>query len=59
MSETKVRPAFKILLLIALVMYIIGVCLIQADLYRKMGDIDHAMMHLAEKSAHDAQEESH
>lgn len=58
MSEVTIKPAFKILLLIALVIYIIGSCLIQADLYNRLGNVEHELMHLTEKTVHNAQEEA-
>ncbi len=41
-----VRPAFKKLLLVAVVVYVIGSCLIQADLYRRLGEAEHILDHL-------------
>ena len=42
----EVRPIFKILLIIALAIYIIGNCAIQADLYARYSRIKHAMVHI-------------
>lgn len=39
------RPIYKKLLIAAIVIYVIGSCIIQADLYRKIGEIEHEMMH--------------
>lgn len=49
MNET--RPVFRYLLIVAFVIYVAGVCLIQTDLYWKVGNLEHSAMHaVMEKS---------
>ena len=46
-SENKIvgaRPIFKKLLIAAIVIYVIGCCMIQADLYRKVIEVEHQLM---------------
>jgi hypothetical protein len=39
------RPVFRYLLIVAVVIYVVGVCLIQTDLYWKVGSLEHSAMH--------------
>jgi hypothetical protein len=41
-----VKPVFKRLLIAALVVYVIGMCVIQTNMYFRLGRIEHAMMHM-------------
>lgn len=43
---TAVRPIYKKLLLIAIVIYVIGVSVALADLYCKIGNIEHTLSHM-------------
>jgi hypothetical protein len=52
MRETK--PVFRYLLIVAIAIYMIGVCFTQADLYRRMGDLEHAAMHAARDNGNPA-----
>lgn len=40
-----IGPLYRKLLLIAFALYLIGVCYIQCDLYRRMGAIEHFIAH--------------
>lgn len=40
-----IRPIYKKLLIAAIVVYIIGVAFILADIYMKVGEIEHALTH--------------
>jgi hypothetical protein len=42
----KIRPIYKKLLIAAIVLYITGVTFILADLYMKVGEIEHALIHI-------------
>ncbi|MBU4487791.1 MAG: hypothetical protein KKI13_01840 [Candidatus Omnitrophica bacterium] len=42
----KIRPVFKKLLIAAIVVYVIGTCVIMAELYYKVGNIEHALAHM-------------
>ena len=42
----KIRPVFKKLLIAAIVVYVIGTCAIMAELYHKVGKIEHALTHI-------------
>jgi len=44
-KETAVRPVFKKMLILAIAIYVIGMCMIQADIYHKIGCIEHSMVH--------------
>ena len=45
-EKLSVRPVYKKLLIVAVVLYVIGVCIIQSDLYHKLGCIEHSLMHI-------------
>lgn len=47
MEKPAVRPIYKKLLIAAIVFYIIGSCLIQADLYNRLGEIEHKLAHIS------------
>ena len=51
MEENKksVRPIFKFLLIVAIALFVIGSCIIQADLYYKVGRLEHTMSHILGK----------
>jgi len=38
------RPIYKRLLVAAIVIYVIGSCIIYADIYQKLGEIEHRLM---------------
>lgn len=42
-----VRPIYKILLIIAIVFYVIAACIIHADLYYKVGRLEHKLDHIS------------
>lgn len=46
------RQIYKILLIVALAVYVIGTSVIMSDLYHKVGQIEHNMMHSGAKSCH-------
>ena len=41
-----VRTGFKISLIIAIVIYLIGTCLMLVDLYHTVGKIEHTLLHV-------------
>ncbi len=41
-----IRPIFKKLLIAAIVIYIIGSCIIHADVYSRLGEIEHKLVHV-------------
>ena len=43
----KIRPIYKKLLITAIVIYITGVTFILADIYMKIGKIEHALTHMS------------
>lgn len=43
--DTSMRPIYKKLLIIAVVLYVIGICLIQVDMYISLGRIEHMLIH--------------
>ena len=52
MEKHYARPIYKKLLILALVVYIIGSCIIMTDLYIKVGKIEHSMVHGGSVSIH-------
>lgn len=44
------RPIYRMLLLAALIFYVVGVCLIQVDMYRKIGRVEHTVCHMTGKT---------
>ena len=44
---TEVRPIFKKILIVAIVLYVVSVTYALADIYTTLGRLDHKMMHLA------------
>lgn len=42
----RIRPVFRKLLIAAIVIYVIGACIIMADLYYKAGNTEHALAHM-------------
>lgn len=44
---TKIKPIYKKLLIMAIVIYVIGVTFILADMYMKIGKIEHALSHMS------------
>lgn len=50
-----VRPIYKILLGLAIVGYVIASCIMHADLYHKLGQIEHILAHIS--SGHTGPEE--
>jgi hypothetical protein len=54
------RPVYRYLLIVAIIVYVIGVCLVQVDLYNKTGELEHQALHAAaEKGAHGGGHEGH
>ncbi|MDD5681659.1 MAG: hypothetical protein PHI59_10535 [Candidatus Omnitrophica bacterium] len=49
LKGSTVRPVYKKLLIAAIAIYIIGSCMIQSDLYRKLGRIEHQLCHITGK----------
>jgi hypothetical protein len=47
-----INPTLIKLLILAVVFYVIGVCFIQADLFSRIGHIEHAMMHVQGGTVH-------
>jgi|GEM_PF-1839318 len=45
------NPIYKKLLIAALVFYVIGTCIIQTDLYYKIGTMEHRLCHMLEMDA--------
>ncbi len=43
----KIRPMYKKLLIVTIVIYIIGMTFIMADIYMKVGEIEHTLMHMS------------
>jgi hypothetical protein len=46
---THIRPIYIKLLVLALIIFIMGVSLMLSDLYFKVGQIEHTLMHLTGK----------
>ena len=44
---TKVKPIYKKLLIVAIIVYVIGNCIMLADLYKNVGDIKYYLVHKA------------
>ena len=51
-AQIPVRPIFKKLLVIAIAAYVIGSCIIQADLCYRLGEMEHTVMHLSSGCHH-------
>jgi hypothetical protein len=47
------RPIYKKLLIAAITVYVIGTAFALADIYHKIGNIDHALGHMAPLCVHD------
>jgi len=47
-----IRPIYKKLLIVAIVIYITGVTFILADIYLKVGEIEHALSHTSAGHQH-------
>ena len=52
MAMGNIRPIYKKLLIAAIVIYITGVTFILADIYTKVGDIEHALTHMSGSYQH-------
>jgi len=48
MAMGSIRPIYKKLLIAAIVIYITGVTFILADIYTKVGEIEHVLAHMPE-----------
>lgn len=53
-ERAEVRPIYKKLLIAAIAIYVIASCIMQADLYRKVGQVEHRLLHIL--YGHDCQE---
>ena len=47
-----IRPIYKKLLIVAIVIYVTGVTFILADMYMKIGEIEHALTHMSGSHQH-------
>ncbi len=52
MAMGSIRPIYKKLLIAAIVIYITGVTFILADIYTKVGEIEHTLSHMSESHQH-------
>lgn len=50
MSE--VRPAFKYALYAAIVVFVVGVCVILTDINGRLGELEHAAAHQTHQAGH-------
>jgi hypothetical protein len=54
-GETKMKepkPVYKRLLMVAIAIYVVGVSLMQADLYFRIGKIEHTLLHASAELGH-------
>jgi hypothetical protein len=42
----EIKPVYKILLLIAIITYVVGVSFLLADLQNRVGELEHALTHV-------------
>lgn len=47
-----IRPIYKKLLIAAIVIYVTGMTFILADIYSKVGEIEHCLMHMPGGNQH-------
>ncbi len=47
-----IKPIYKKLLIAAIVIYVTGVTFILADMYMKIGEIEHALTHMSGNHQH-------
>ncbi|MBL7068867.1 MAG: hypothetical protein ISS34_03315 [Candidatus Omnitrophica bacterium] len=48
----EIKPVFKKLLIIALAIYVILSCIMQADICRRIGKIEHKLLHITGACSH-------
>ena len=48
----EIKPVYLKALVVVIVLYVIGVCLIQNDLQIRVGNIEHALMHMGGACGH-------
>ncbi|MFA6142257.1 MAG: hypothetical protein WC738_03075 [Candidatus Omnitrophota bacterium] len=52
LKGTTIRPVYKKLLAAAIAAYIVGSCIIQADLCHRLGEVEHKLCHTSCSCGH-------